>query len=40
MDGLSMIFERKSVRHFQDKLVSKEDLTTLVKAGMAGPFRG
>ena len=37
MDGLSMIFERKSVRHFQNKAVSKEDLTTLVKAGMAAP---
>ncbi|GAK55849.1 nitroreductase [Candidatus Vecturithrix granuli] len=38
MDGLSMIFERKSVRHFQpNKSVSKEDLTTLVKAGMAAP---
>lgn len=35
---LSVIHSRKSVRHFiKDKEVSKEDLSTLVKAGMAAP---
>lgn len=34
---LSVIHGRKSVRHFLDKPVSKEDLTTIMKAGMAAP---
>lgn len=34
---LSVIHSRKSVRRFQDKAVSKEDLITILKAGMAAP---
>jgi nitroreductase len=34
---LSVIHARKSVRHFTEKPVSKENLLTLVKAGMAAP---
>lgn len=34
---LSVIHNRKSVRNFQDKKVSKEDLITIMKAGMAAP---
>ncbi|GHT72447.1 NAD(P)H nitroreductase [Bacteroidia bacterium] len=34
---LSVIHARKSVRHFTDRAVSKDDLQTLVKAGMAAP---
>lgn len=34
---LDNIFARKSVRNFTDEKVSKEDLETLVKAGMAAP---
>lgn len=34
---LSVIHGRKSVRHFLDKPVSHEDLTTIMKAGMAAP---
>ena len=34
---LETIFSRKSVRNFTDQTVSKEDLTLLVKAGMAAP---
>ena len=35
--ALDVINARKSVRHFTDKIVSKEDLVTIVKAGMAAP---
>lgn len=35
--ALKSIHSRKSVRHYLDKKVSKEDLLTLVKAGMAAP---
>ncbi|MDR0419558.1 MAG: nitroreductase family protein [Prevotellaceae bacterium] len=34
---LEVIHNRKSVRKYIDRPVSKEDLTTLVKAGMAAP---
>lgn len=34
---LETIFSRKSVRNFTDQPVSNEDLTLLVKAGMAAP---
>ncbi len=34
---LENIFSRKSVRHFTGKVVSKDDLTMVVKAGMAAP---
>jgi len=34
---LSVIHNRKSVRNYTDKPVSKEDLTTIIKAGMAAP---
>ncbi|GHT14766.1 NAD(P)H nitroreductase [Bacteroidia bacterium] len=34
---LSVIHQRKSVRKFIDRPVSKDDLLTLVKAGMAAP---
>jgi flavin reductase (DIM6/NTAB) family NADH-FMN oxidoreductase RutF/nitroreductase len=34
---LNIIHERKSVRHFTPQKVSKEQLTTLIKAGMAAP---
>jgi nitroreductase len=36
-DALSVIHSRKSVRHYSGKPVSKDDLTTLLKAGMAAP---
>jgi nitroreductase len=36
-DALSVIHSRKSVRHYNGEPVSKEDLTTLMKAGMAAP---
>jgi nitroreductase len=36
-DALSVIHSRKSVRNYTGKPVSKEDLTTLMKAGMAAP---
>jgi nitroreductase len=36
-DALSVIHSRKSVRHYTGESVSKEDLTTLLKAGMAAP---
>ena len=36
-DTLKTIFSRKSVRVYQDKPISKEDLELLVKAGMAAP---
>jgi nitroreductase len=34
---LSVIHSRKSVRKYTDKLVSKEDLNTIMRAGMAAP---
>lgn len=34
---LTTIYNRKSVRHYTDRLVSKEQLTEMVKAGMAAP---
>ncbi|WP_066631917.1 nitroreductase family protein [Labilibacter marinus] len=34
---LSVIHNRKSVRNYQDKAVSEEDLMTIMKAGMAAP---
>jgi nitroreductase len=36
-DTLEVIFERKSVRNYKPDAVSKEDLETIVKAGMAAP---
>jgi nitroreductase len=36
-DALSVIHNRKSVRHFTGKSVSRDDLITIVKAGMAAP---
>ncbi|MFA6321369.1 MAG: nitroreductase family protein [Candidatus Omnitrophota bacterium] len=36
-DALTVIHNRKSVRHFTGKVVSPDDLTTIVKAGMAAP---
>jgi len=36
-DTLEIIFERKSVRNYKPDAVSKEDLETIVKAGMAAP---
>ncbi len=36
-DTLSVIHSRKSVRHYTGQQVSKKDLETLVKAGMAAP---
>lgn len=36
-DALTIIHNRKSVRHFTGKSVSRDDLVTIVKAGMAAP---
>ena len=36
-DALTVIHSRKSVRHFTGEPVSRQDLETLVKAGMAAP---
>ena len=36
-DALTVIHRRKSVRHFTSEPVSHEQLTTLVRAGMAAP---
>jgi nitroreductase len=36
-DALSVIHSRKSVRHYTGEPVSKDDLTALLKAGMAAP---
>ena len=36
-DALSVIHSRKSVRHYTGESVSREDLTILLKAGMAAP---
>lgn len=35
MNTLETIFNRKSVRHFKNETVSREDLNTILKAGMA-----
>ncbi len=37
MDCLETIYNRKSVRHFQNKPVSKQEIDLLLKAGMAAP---
>src|SRR5512142_614000 len=37
MDTLEAIHARKSVRHFTGEAVSRQDLETLLKAGMAAP---
>ncbi len=37
LDTLTVIHNRKSVRNFTGKTVSREDLITIVKAGMAAP---
>ena len=36
-DLIEVIHKRRSVRKFTDEPVSREDLTTLLKVGMAGP---
>ncbi len=36
-DTLTVIQERKSVRHFTGEKVSKEDIETILRAGMAAP---
>ncbi len=36
-DALSIIHNRKSVRHFTGQAVAKEDLEIILKAGMAAP---
>ena len=36
-DALAVIQERKSVRHFTGEKVSKEDIETILRAGMAAP---
>jgi nitroreductase len=36
-EALAVIHSRKSVRHYTGEQVSREDLTTLMKAGMAAP---
>lgn len=36
-DALTVIHQRRSVRHFTGKAVSRNDLVALVKAGMAAP---
>ena len=36
-DTLKTIMNRKSVRKFADKSISKEDVQTILKAGMSGP---
>ncbi len=37
MSALEVIHSRKSVRHFTGEAVSKQDLETILKAGMAAP---
>ncbi len=39
-DALSVIHSRKSVRHYTDRPVSKAQLETLLRAGMASPTAG
>ncbi|GBC60587.1 nitroreductase family protein [Desulfonema ishimotonii] len=36
-DTLSVIHSRKSVRHFTDRPVTRQQLETLLRAGMAAP---
>lgn len=36
-DLMDLIYQRRSIRKFTDEAVSREDLVTLLKAGMAGP---
>jgi len=36
-DTLKTIFSRKSVRHYKEGVVTKDQLLTIVKAGMAAP---
>ena len=36
-DLIDLIYRRRSIRKFTDEPVSREDLTTLLKAGMAAP---
>jgi nitroreductase len=36
-DALSIIYSRKSVRHFTGEAVSKDDLDKILKAGMSAP---
>ena len=36
-ETLKTIMNRKSVRKFSDKAISKEDIQTILKAGMSGP---
>lgn len=37
MNTLDAIFNRKSIRKYTDQKISKEDIETILKAGMAGP---
>ena len=39
-DVLSVIHSRKSVRHYTDQPVTREELDTLLRAGMAAPTAG
>ena len=36
-DLIELFYQRRSVRKFTDEPVSREDLITLLKVGMAGP---
>ena len=37
MNGIDTILSRKSVREFSDREISKEDVKTILTAGMSGP---
>lgn len=37
MNGIETILSRKSVREFSDREISKEDIKTILTAGMSGP---
>ncbi len=37
MDTLTNIFSRKSIRRFEDRPISQEDLHTILEAAMSGP---
>lgn len=37
MDGLEVIFQRRSIRSYTGEKISEEDLKTILKAGMAAP---
>ncbi len=37
MNGIETILSRKSVREFSDREISKEDVKTILTAGMSGP---